>query len=129
MGRDAKYPCDPQIRLNATQLLTRVDALLLAYTAATDNVVTIVNSGWRPPALNACVANASPTSLHMTGEAIDLHDEDGALDEWLTTPQGQYTMMECELWHESPTDTPRWAHLQSRRFGSFKEGGTRTFFA
>ena len=129
MGRDKQYPCDPQIRLNATQLLARVDTLLLVYTAATNNEVTIVNSGWRPPAINACVKGASATSLHMTGEAVDLHDEDGALDVWLASPQGQQTMAKCELWHESPTDTPRWAHLQSRRFGSFKEGGSRTFFA
>jgi hypothetical protein len=125
MGRDAKYPCDAQIKVNAEVLLPRVNALLEAYTAATGNEVSIVNSGWRPPALNACVANASKTSYHMTGQAIDLHDEDEALDTWLMTAQGTQTMVNCELWHESPTNTPRWAHLQSLP----PRSGNRTFFA
>ena len=127
MGRDSQYPCDASIKVNATILLPKINALLDAYTAATDNVVTIVNSGWRPPALNACVANASKTSLHMVGQAVDLHDEDEALDTWLMTPQGQYTMANCGLWHESPKATIRWAHLQDKPFGSFKDGGIRTF--
>lgn len=124
MGRDAQYQCEQGIRDNAEVLLPRINALLDKYTDATGNVIDQVNSGWRPPEVNACVANASKTSLHMTGQAVDLHDEDEALDTWLMTPQGTQAMVECELWHEHPSATPRWAHLQSLP----PHSGNRTFY-
>jgi hypothetical protein len=47
----------------------------------------------------------------MTGQAIDLADPDGDLDEWcLEHPD----MLELYgLWQEHPSATKGWAHLQS----------------
>jgi hypothetical protein len=82
-----------------------------------------LNSGWRPPSINACTAGASATSLHMTGEACDLHDPTGELDAWLMTPEGQFTLVELGLWLEHPEATPGWAHVQTRP----PRSGARTF--
>lgn len=73
-----------------------------------------LNSGWRPPAVNATTPGASKTSRHMTGEGADLRDPDGRLDRWLMTPRGQQVMTRLGLWLEHPDSTPGWAHLQTK---------------
>ena len=73
-----------------------------------------ITSGWRPASLNACTPGASATSLHMTGEACDIHDPNGALDDWLLTAEGQYTLQDFGLWLEAPSATPGWCHVQTK---------------
>lgn len=127
MGRCDRYPPTQEIRDNANELLHRVNKLLVMYNMATDNVCNQVNSGYRPPEVNAATKGAAKKSTHMIGCGIDLNDDSGELDEWLDSEDGQIAMSECELWHEESRATPRWAHLQSRPFGSYRPGGTRTF--
>lgn len=139
MGRDLRYPLDmtPQIQRNA--LLTVELATKLLALAAVAGVPTpekpgspygCCASGWRPPTVNANTAGASVTSLHMTGQAIDLYDppDDGGcggpLDRWLMSSDGQRAMTDLGLWHEHPDDTMNgWAHVQTIPPGS----GRRTF--
>ena len=83
---------------------------------------TMVNSGWRPPTVNSCTPGASPTSWHMTGQAVDLHDPQGALDRWCSG-DGLPTLMSLGLWLEHPDSTPGWCHVQLRPPGS----GNRVF--
>lgn len=125
MGRDKLYPRDltEEIQGNAALTVLRVNKLLTAYKSATGLDVTIVNSGWRPPAVNANTANAAKKSHHMMGRAVDLGDDAEYLDTWLMTVEGQSAMSEAGVWHEHPSATPRWAHLQTVA----PRSGKRTF--
>ena len=117
--------CDAQIQLNAATLLQRVNAYLEAYAAATGNEVEGMRSGLRPAAVNACTAGASKTSKHMTGEGVDVADNSTSLNDWAMTEQGTQALVDCELWHEHPRDTPSWCHLQSQP----PRSGNRHFYA
>jgi len=60
----------------------------------------------------------------MTGQAIDLADPDGDLDEWLMTAEGQAALVEIGLWMEHPAATKSWTHLQTVP----PKSGRRTFY-
>lgn len=110
MGRDKEFPLamTPQIETNAIRTVSLVNALLARFGEGRK-----VNSGWRPPAVNAKIPNAALNSKHMTGQAIDLADPDGDLDEWLLTEAGQAALTEIGLWMEHPAATKGWCHLQT----------------
>ncbi len=107
MGRDAKYPDELtlDLRKNAVITVERANRLLAAF-----GHVRSVNSGWRPAAINASVPNAATHSKHMTCQAIDLSDDDGALDAFCMANQG--LLAQLELWLEHPNSTPKWCHVQ-----------------
>lgn len=107
MGRDAKYGADltDELRWNAASTVDRVNQLLEAFGQHRN-----VNSGWRPAAINAAVPNAAKKSKHMTCQACDLADEDGALDAWCL--QNLEALERIGLWLEHPDSTPRWCHVQ-----------------
>lgn len=108
MGRDAKYPdaMTPEIEGNAIELLTRVNLLLESFGHERK-----VNSGWRPPEVNAKTAGSALKSKHMTGQAIDLADPDGDLDQWCLDNESE--LVRLGLWLEHPASTRGWTHLQS----------------
>ena len=116
MGRQVSYSLPEATRLNAEELLHRVNELIEVMSA--DDVMfdkrpdgTYINSGWRPPAVNSGIANAAPRSKHITGQAIDLYDPEGEIDEWcMENPQVLETV---GLWQEHPAATKGWCHLQS----------------
>jgi len=118
MGRDVKFKREltPDIRQNATETLRRVNTLLEAM--AGDGVVpeanatgSLVNSGWRPAAVNAGVPGAAVRSKHMTGQAVDLFDPEGELDDWCMDHLG--ALEAVGLWLEHPSATKGWCHLQT----------------
>lgn len=108
MGRDSKYPEDltGEIEANATELLRRVNDLLEAFGETRE-----VRSGWRPPAVNGSTPNAAPRSKHMTGQAIDLDDPEGDIDQWCLDNLNE--LARIGLWMEHPAATKSWCHLQS----------------
>lgn len=118
MGRDVLYPRDltEAIRAEASVTVARANALLEAFGHPRG-----VNSGWRPPAVNAGVPGAAKRSNHMLGRAVDLGDDDGALDAWCLANLG--VLEELHLWMEDPSATPRWCHVQTVPPGS----GRRVF--
>lgn len=127
MGRDKTYAAalTPDIVKNAEDLLTRVNFLMaIFYTSNPKAHSRAVNSGWRPPKLNATVQNAAPNSHHMTGKAIDVNDDDGQLDAWLMGLAGQKALVDARLWIEHPSATPRWSHFQSEP----PRSGRRVFY-
>ena len=68
-----------------------------------------LRSGWRPTAINSSVCGA-PHSKHMTGQAIDIEDNDGALDEFC---QKNVPLLESlGLWLEDDAATFGWCHIQ-----------------
>lgn len=121
MGRDREFPLamSPQIEHNAEITVQLANALLARFGQGRK-----VNSGWRPPAVNAAIPNASVNSKHMTAQAIDLADPDGDLDDWLMSPDGQAVMADIGLWHEHPSATKGWAHVQTVP----PKSGRRTFY-
>jgi hypothetical protein len=133
MGRREAHPLSysDEIERNARRTVELVNDLLASAIRAGVDLTdrnprtgTIVSSGWRPPAVNAATPNAAVRSLHMTGEAIDIYDPDGALDEWLLTAAGQSDLARLGLWQEHPAATKGWVHLQTRP----PRSGRRVFY-
>ena len=110
MRRDVEFPLamTPEIERNAERTVALANALLARFGEGRK-----VNSGWRPPAVNAAIPTAAKNSKHITGQAIDLADPDGDLDEWLLTQEGQLALEELGLWMEHPAATKGWSHLQT----------------
>lgn len=106
------------VKVNAEQLIPKINALLAS--APFMNGCEL-RSGYRPPAFNAKVPNAAPNSKHMTGDAVDVADNDGILDDWLTDE----ILEKFGLYREHPSQTKSWCHLQQTPPGSKK----RTFYA
>lgn len=100
-----------EVKVNAGILLARVNALLHDCAMIEAAAIPKVNSGWRPAAYNAGIPNAAPKSKHITGQAIDIADPDGELDEYLF--KNQNVLEDHGLWMENPLATKGWTHLQS----------------
>lgn len=96
-------------RENALTLLARVNALL-AEVPLVEATEPRINSGWRPAWYNATVPGAAPKSRHITGEALDLADPEGALDDYLF--ENQELLKRHNLFMEHPAATKGWCHLQ-----------------
>lgn len=107
---------------NAAILLERVNALLEECSAIEAAAAPAVNSGWRPVSYNAELrrkweagepggAPAALKSKHTSGEAVDILDPEGELDDFLfNNPQ---ILARHSLWMEHPLATKGWCHLQS----------------
>lgn len=103
-------PPPDDIRDRALILLARVNALLgdIPLADAQDPEIT---SGWRPAYYNRTIPNAAKNSKHITGEAVDIADADGVLDDYLLDhPE---LLERHGLWMEHPSATKGWVHLQS----------------
>lgn len=104
----------PEIVENAKSLLERVNALL-SEIVETYGIQSFANpevrSGWRPASYNATVIGAAPNSKHITGQAIDLSDNEGELDEFLYART--HLLIKHHLYMEHPAATKSWCHLQS----------------
>ncbi len=121
MGRRETHPLDlsPDIEREATRTVWLINALLARALAFNIHGVisprtgSPVASGWRPPDVNAGTPGAAPNSKHMTGQACDLYDPSGDIDEWLMSDAGQVALKDVGLWMEHPAATKGWAHLQT----------------
>jgi hypothetical protein len=71
----------------------------------------LVNSGWRPPDINARTRGAALRSLHMQCLAIDISDPDGDLDDWCLD-NADTVLRALGLWLEHPAATKGWCHVQ-----------------
>lgn len=119
MGRDKIYPqyCDDAVRRNAQETVRRANLLLASMAIdgvaldAHPNNQTLLASGWRPAPINAGVKGAAPRSKHMTGEAIDLYDPEGELDDWCMAHEAK--LAELGLYLEHPAATKGWCHVQT----------------
>lgn len=122
MGRDKLFPGELTEELWANAVLTveRANALL-----ARAGMERGVNSGWRPVAINAAVKNAARRSKHIHCLAIDIDDDDNSLDAWCMA--NLRALEEIGLWLEHPSATPRWCHVQTVPYGSWKPGKPRYF--
>jgi hypothetical protein len=117
-----KYPdrvlsATQQVRINAQALVEKVNKLLTSF-----GKVRSVNSGFRTISANN-QAEGSPTSWHLTGNAVDLEDKDGDLAVYCLCEQS--LLEHFGLYLEDPRWTRklkqpdgtwkhRWVHLQTK---------------
>ena len=108
MKRDRLFASDLTVEIvsNAAILIDRVHKLLKVFGEERD-----ITSGWRPPAVNGNTPGAALKSKHMTGQAVDLADPDGDLDDWCLEHQDMLELY--GLFLEHPSATKGWCHLQS----------------
>ena len=120
MGRDSLYPedCTLEVKANAEKTVKLVNSLLAVMEAegmkleAHPVSQSLVSSGWRPPQINRQVKGAAPKSKHMTGEAVDLYDPEGDIDNFLMSGAGQRVLASLGIWIEHPSATKSWSHCQ-----------------
>lgn len=132
MGRREQHPLSysPGIEREALRTIELANQVLNAAQAAgvtlerNPRTGSLVSSGWRPPAVNEATPGAAVRSLHMTGQAIDLYDPDGDLDDWLMSDAGQTALAQVGMWLEHPAATKGWCHLQTKP----PRSGRRVFF-
>jgi hypothetical protein len=107
MGRDKLFPAELTEEMwgNAVTTIERANRLL-----ERAGLQRGVNSGWRPASVNAVVRNAAKRSKHIHCLAIDIDDDDDALDAWCV--ENLDVLAEIGLWLEHPASTPRWCHVQ-----------------
>jgi len=126
MGREDERVTD-EMRADAATTVERANELLeRSGIEPTDagNGRGCVESGYRPPAINAATPGAAKNSKHMRCRALDIGDAEGELDAWLLSDAGQKAMEEIGLWSEHPSATKGWAHVQIVPPNS----GHRTFY-
>jgi len=107
MGRDKTHyeEMTPAIEAAAAETVRKANELLAAF-----GEDRMVNSGWRPRAVNSATPGAAQFSKHMTGQACDLADPHGDLDEWcFVHPE---VLDSIGLWQEHPAATKGWCHIQ-----------------
>jgi hypothetical protein len=105
-GRDQQYPLDytQTVSDNLDRLLIPLNNIRNAY-----GKPMIVNSGWRPPSINANTPGAAPQSKHMLGLAADISDPDGALWAWVL--ENLQLMKNNDIFMEDKRWTPGWVHF------------------
>jgi hypothetical protein len=120
MGRDVSHAleCSPAILRNAERTVEIVSKMLILAKGAGVPITsrpdgTLINSGWRPPSLNAATPGAATRSLHMTGEACDLYDPKGHLATWAEI-SASTVLRDLGLWMEAPAKTKGWLHVQTK---------------
>lgn len=94
-----------EIKKNIEVLLAKVNALLVELGISSVKV----SSGFRPSDVNAGIPNAAKRSAHMTGNAVDMEDLDGSLDEKISLKPA--LLRKYGLFQEHPSKTGSWAHL------------------
>ena len=128
--RDVAYAgeCTDEIKANAVETVRRGNIVIALYEAATGDKVEHVNSGWRPKSVNDVTPNASKTSWHLVGKAVDLRDNGDVLDKWLDTAAGEAALEQANVWREHPSATHWWCHLQTEPPRGWQPGMSRTFY-
>ena len=106
MGRANFQDLSPELQANGNALLTAVNAFRTEY-----GIPMIVTSGYRLDADNVAAGGAK-NSAHMTLQACDFRDSDGALFEFIK--KDPTILDRCGLWMEDPRWTSNWVHLQVR---------------
>ena len=114
MGRDKTHSKDltTDIVRAAEITVQRANMALGEFRFATnDTELRNVNSGWRPPGVNRDTPGAALRSKHMLGQAVDISDPDGDLDDWCLAHLD--ILSRIGLWLEHPAATKGWCHLQT----------------
>lgn len=105
-GRDQEYASDytQEISDNLDKLLIPLNQIRDAY-----GKPMTVNSGWRPPSINASTPGAAAHSKHMEGLAADISDPDGSLWTWVL--ENLQLMKDLNIFMEDKRYCPGWVHF------------------
>lgn len=105
-GRDQQYPNDytQEISDNLDKLLIVMNQIRSAW-----GKPMTVDSGWRPPSINASTPGAATHSKHMLGLAVDIADADGSLWSWVL--ENLELMQQLGIFFEDRRWTPNWVHF------------------
>lgn len=114
---------------NADELLVKLNKFREAY-----GKPMIVTSGYRSKAdqLRIYKAKGVPEnkipwgSKHLSGQACDFADPEGALKKWVRENES-LVLNSFGLWCEHYDATPNWLHTQSVPYGSWKKGKSLWF--
>lgn len=109
-GRDKEYADEltDEIRGNAEKTVELANELL---SRAGRSDIDLVDSGWRPKAVNDHTSNAASGSKHLSAEAVDLPDYKRTLATWCV--DNLDVLAEIGLWMEDPRWTKTWVHVQT----------------
>ena len=114
-NRDTEFPDDytQEISDNLDTLLVAINKVRAAYGSP-----MAVNSGWRPPSINAATAGAAKNSAHCIGLAVDISDPDGKVWAWVL--DNLALMKELGFYLEDKRWTPSWTHFGLKKPASGK---------
>ncbi len=106
-GRDLQFPHDytDVVSANLDALLIPLNKIREAY-----GQPMLVDSGWRPPSINAATPGAATHSKHMSGLACDIADPNGQVLAWVL--QNLDLMKQLNIYMEDFRWTPTWVHFQ-----------------
>lgn len=107
MGRDKEYPLTPQLEVNLSILVQKINIL-----EASCPFKFKLTSGYRPGRFNTA-AKGAKNSAHLTCEAVDVADAKGILKEYLV--KNIEILNKLGLYMEDPAKTKTWVHLQTRK--------------
>lgn len=121
---------DDAMIVNGQRTIDRANVLLTRYAAATgDRLQPVITSGFRSPEKNKSIPNAAAHSEHMQGNAVDIYDPDGLLDDWcMEQSETDGELGRIGLWLEHPSSTKGWCHLQTVQFRSWNRARPRWFY-
>lgn len=119
MGRDKIYPKEytKEVSDNLDKLLEVIGKVEEKYLLDGGEVFK-VNSGWRPSGINDATSNASKTSKHLLGLAVDIGDSEGKVWKWVL--QNVEFLKGLGIYLEDKRWTPSWCHMQCVPPGSGK---------
>ena len=103
MGREAEFPLTPELEANLLRLLAALNVVRDAY-----GKPMRVSSGYRPGRYNEA-AHGAKHSFHLSCQACDFVDPDGALDAWCMANLDVLRAAHLQLEH--PSRTAGWCHL------------------
>jgi hypothetical protein len=105
-GRDTEYAADytQEVSDNLDKLLIPLGKIREAY-----GKPMTVDSGWRPPSVNASTPGAATHSKHMLGLAADIQDLDGSLWKWVL--ENLQLMKDLDIFMEDRRWTKGWVHF------------------
>lgn len=135
MGRDVQFPQEWEFaEPHALILIPKVNGFLADCRDELEIIFDpIVESGFRPSAINSKVPNAAKKSLHMIGRAVDLRDTGNAFKlafQPLIYPEHAKLLRRWDLFMEHPEWTMGkdrkngWVHFD---IGPRSDRPTRTF--
>lgn len=103
------YPTTPDIEANLKILLYRINQVRSAY-GEPMTVTSGLRSIFQQEALIDQGKSNAPHSKHLSGEAVDILDEDHKLRDWVKL--NLQLMETIGFWFESFDSTPTWIHFQ-----------------
>jgi len=105
-----KKEINEELLSNLKDLADKVNEFLNHVGLRADQIV--INSGFRPQAVNEATANSAKKSNHILGLAVDLKDPFNNLFNAFMKEENLSKAKELGLYFENPRHTSTWVHIQ-----------------